>query len=265
MKIFVYDRTFDGLLSAVFDAYSLKSFPDALLSESDSFPLFYDDSHVVVTEQEKFVRVWNCLEKKLSDSALRCLTQSWLSELPEVGMLIFRYICKTINTSHSIETNFSDSDVLALARIWKKVNWERIRLMQFVRFQKTADGTFFAVVEPEFNALPIAVQHFKDRFADQKWLIYDLRRDYGFYYNLRELTEFTFEEKDNSQTPHLVHAMLDGKLLDENELLFQRLWQTYFKATCIQERLNPKKHRQDMPVRYWKYLTEKQTFRISTK
>ncbi|WP_240054607.1 DUF4130 domain-containing protein, partial [Bacteroides uniformis] len=23
-------------------------------------------------------------------------------------------------------------------------------------------------------------------------------------------------------------------------------------------RLNPRKHKQDMPVRYWKYLTEKQ-------
>ncbi|WP_302587710.1 DUF4130 domain-containing protein, partial [Paraprevotella clara] len=32
----------------------------------------------------------------------------------------------------------------------------------------------------------------------------------------------------------------------------------YFKAICIKERLNPRKHRKDMPVRYWKYLTEKQ-------
>ncbi|MCQ4902025.1 DUF4130 domain-containing protein, partial [Phocaeicola vulgatus] len=26
----------------------------------------------------------------------------------------------------------------------------------------------------------------------------------------------------------------------------------------IKERWNPRKHRQDKPVRYWKYLTEKQ-------
>ncbi|MBV3583540.1 DUF4130 domain-containing protein, partial [Phocaeicola dorei] len=32
----------------------------------------------------------------------------------------------------------------------------------------------------------------------------------------------------------------------------------YFKSICIKERWNPQKHRQDMPVRYWKYLTEKQ-------
>ena len=49
--------------------------------------------------------------------------------------------------------------------MWKRVDWERIRLLQFVRFQKAADGTFFAAVEPEKNALPLVTGHFKDRFA----------------------------------------------------------------------------------------------------
>jgi len=39
---------------------------------------------------------------------------------------------------------------------------------------------------------------------------------------------------------------------------YQEMWRPYFKAICIKERLNPRKHRKDMPVRYWKYLTEKQ-------
>ena len=54
----------------------------------------------------------------------------------------------------------------------------------------------------------------------------------------------------------------DGKLSeemrDEDERWYQDLWRTYFKAICIRERMNPRKHRQDLPVRYWKYLTEKQ-------
>ena len=45
---------------------------------------------------------------------------------------------------------------------------------------------------------------------------------------------------------------------DEDEMWYQEMWRTYFKAICIKERLNPRKHRKDMPVRYWKYLTEKQ-------
>ena len=103
MNIYIYDKTFDGLLTAVFDAYFRKTFPDELLSEGDALPLFYDELHTVVTDEEKAARVWRGLQKKVSSSALGCLTQSWLSELPEVGMLIFRYIRKAIETSTNLE------------------------------------------------------------------------------------------------------------------------------------------------------------------
>ena len=43
----------------------------------------------------------------------------------------------------------------------------------------------------------------------------------------------------------------------EDEQLFQQLWRTYFKTIAIKERINPKLHRQNLPVRFWKYLTEK--------
>ena len=238
MKFFVYDKSFDGLLTAVFDAYFRKTFPDDLLSEGDALPLFYDELHTVVTDEEKAGRVWRGLQKKVSVSALGCLTQSWLSELPEVGMLIFRYIRKAIDSPRSIETNFGDPDVLRLAQIWKKVDGERVHLMQFVRFQKAADGTFFAAFEPQYNAL------------------YDMKRRYGFYYDLQEVTTISFD--DDSRESHLITGMLDESLMDKDEKLFQQLWKTYFKAICIKERMNPRKHRQDMPVRYWRYLTEKQ-------
>ena len=225
MNVYIYDKTFDGLLTAVFDAYFRKTFPDALLSEGDALPLFCDELHTVVTDEEKAGRVWRGLQKKVSSSALGCLTQSWLSELPEIG-------------------------------IWKKVDGERVHLMQFVRFQKAADGTFFAAFEPQYNALPLTVHHFKDRFADQKWIIYDMKRRYGFYYDLQKVTTISFD--DDSRESHLITGMLDESLMDKDEKLFQQLWKTYFKAICIKERMNPRKHRQDMPVRYWKYLTEKQ-------
>lgn len=73
---------------------------------------------------------------------------------------------------------------------------ERLRVIQFLRFQKAADGTFFAAVKPVYNVLPLTLPHLKDRFADQRWLLYDLKREYGYYYDLKEATEVRFEEKD---------------------------------------------------------------------
>ena len=256
MTIFIFDNTFEGLLTSVFEAYSRGTFPDALLPEGEPLPLFHEEVFTVITEEEKAKRVWRGLQKKLSSGALSCLAQCWLAEEAETPMLLFRYIRKAIDAPRSIETNFADPDVLEFSRMWKRVDWERLRMLQFIRFQKAADGTFFAAVEPEKNALPLAIDHFKDRFADQPWLIYDIKRAYGFYYDLKEVRQVTFEE--GSREGHLVMGMLDESLMDKDEKLFQQLWKTYFKAICIKERLNPRKHKQDMPVRYWKHMTEKQ-------
>lgn len=256
MTIFIFDNTFEGLLTSVFEAYFRRTFPDALLPEGEPLPLFHEEVFTVITEEEKAKRVWRGLQKKLSSGALSCLAQCWLAEEAETPMLLFRYIRKAIDAPRSIETNFADPDVLEFSRMWKRVDWERLRMLQFIRFQKAADGTFFAAVEPEKNALPLAINHFKDRFADQPWLIYDIKRAYGFYYDLKEVRQVTFEE--GSREGHLVTGMLDESLMDKDEKLFQQLWKTYFKAICIKERLNPRKHKQDMPVRYWKHMTEKQ-------
>ena len=129
-------------------------------------------------------------------------------------------------------------------------------MKQFIRFQKAKDGTYLGVVSPDHNVLPIITDHFQDRFNDQPWLIYDAKRHYGFYYDGKATIRVTFE--DESAVPFdLSNGKLDAELLSENDQLFQYLWRTYFKAICIKERMNPRKQLQDMPRRYWRYMTEK--------
>ena len=129
-----------------------------------------------------------------------------------------------------------------------------MRVLQFMRIQKTADQVYFGIMEPLYNVYPLTIYHFRDRFADQPWIIYDARRRYGYYYDLKEVNEITFED---SRAAFLRHGKLEDELLDKNEKLFQEGWKSYFHSVCIQSRLNPVKHKKDMPVRFWKYLTEK--------
>ncbi|KIO43607.1 MULTISPECIES: TIGR03915 family putative DNA repair protein [Sanguibacteroides] len=255
MVIYIYDKTFEGLLTAVFDAYSRRSFPDMLKGEGEPLPLFYDETYAVVTDEKRSNRVWNALQKKLSAPALSTLVMNWLSELPEIDLLLFRYIHKAIDAPTSIELNFSDPDVLEITKNAKKVNNERLRVVQFLRFQKAADGTFFAALKPLYNVLSLTLKHLQDRFSDQKWLIYDLKREYGYYYDLTTVTEVRFDTKEN----HLLTGILDENLMDRDEKLFQRLWKEYFKSITIKERLNPKLHRRNLPARFWRYLPEKQS------
>jgi probable DNA metabolism protein len=150
--------------------------------------------------------------------------------------------------------NFADDDVLALAKIFKKVQRETTHIKQFVRFQKTSDEMFFAVVEPLYNVLPLCSSFFENRYADQRWILYDSKRNYGLYYDLEKTEVIHFE---HFNLP-LQTGLLAVEQLDEYEAAFQKLWKDYLKAVTIQERKNLRLQQQFMPKRFWMYLIEKQ-------
>jgi len=252
MFYFLYDQTFDGLLTCVFDAFNRREFPKKIVGEDVQLPLF-TESFRVITDEDKADRVLKALRKKISKSALNMLFIDFLSELEGIEMFLFRYIQKALNSDVSIEMNFADPDVLELSKIYKKVTREEERMRQFVRFQKTTDGVFFAVMDPVYNVLPLSARFFQDRFADQPWIIYDVRRKYGLHYDLKTVETVQFEHLDVS----VETGKLTSEKLDDYELAFQDLWKDYLKAITIQERRNLKLQRQFMPKRFWKYLTEK--------
>lgn len=253
MIVFFYDKSFEGLLTCLFEAYRLKQYPSQLLAVGDVAPLFCESSYTIVTDKEKASRVWKKLQTKLSKRAINLIVYGWLSEQTDSDKLLFDVIKKWVDSTSNIEANFADNDILNLYQLAKKVSRERHHLVQFVRFQKTVDDIYFAVINPIYNALPLVINHFKYRFADQQWIIYDITRHYGFYYNLHKVEEITLDINS-----YLTDGKLNKDALADNEELFQTLWQKYFKALTIKERLNLKLQKQYMPKRFWKYLIEKQ-------
>ena len=256
MTVYTFDGTMDGLLTAVFDAFSLKDQPEELLAEGDALPLFCDHTYQVSTDEEKARRVWAGLEKKLSREAMKLISVSWLSELRELNNPLFSYICKVFRQG-DISRNFADQDVLSVTNIARRVLHEQLRMKQFIRFQKAKDGTYLAVIAPDHNVLPIITDHFQDRFNDQPWLIYDAKRHYGYFYDgSNDAIRITFEN-ETALPFDLGNGKLNDDVISSDDQLLQDLWRTSFKAICIKERMNPRKQLNDMPRRYWKYMTEK--------
>lgn len=253
MTVFRYDKSFEGLLTALFDAYARRTFPDALLAEGDPGPLFVTCEHLVTTDGAKAERVWKALCDKLPREVVNMLASAWLSDEEGIDMSLMRYMRRVIDSRGDVATDFSDRDILRVKQTAQKVSRERLALVQFTRLQKGGDDTYFAPVSPRYNVLPLAVSYFRDRFGDQKWLIYDIRRRYGFYYDLERVEEVTMEDDS-----HLLGGQLDDELLARDERLFQDLWRAYFKSTTIRERINPRAQRQHMPRRFWHLLTEMQ-------
>ena len=109
------------------------------------------------------------------------------------------------------------------------------------------DEIYAAIIEPDFNVLPLIAKHFKNRYADQQFVIYDRSRSYGIFYDLNTVQ---FIELD------LDDAVLKEALHDE-EMHYDEMWQDYFISTGIKSRINKKLHLRHVPKRYWKYLNEK--------
>ncbi|GEO06720.1 DNA metabolism protein [Adhaeribacter aerolatus] len=253
MLIYLYDGTFEGLLTVIFEIYERKAAPAQIVCRKAELPGLFTQTIPVITDEAKADRVWIGLGKKISAAARSQLYKAFLSEQPQTAMLIYQYAQLTFASAVSIEDNFAADCVRELAQINKQVFRESHRMEAFIRFQKTADDLFYATIVPDFNVLPLISEHFRKRYADQRWLIYDTARHYGLYYDLEKVSQINLDKEIADRSGNL-----PANILEEQEHLYQKLWQTYFHHVNIPERKNRKLHLRHMPLRYWKYLTEKQ-------
>lgn len=254
METYVFDGSFEGLLTAVFEFYERKPTSVRLVSKRDFQPTLIGEFLDIHSDQTKARRVFDGLEKKAGTDFNLFFYTAFLSENAKTYQDLFdlgRYI---FDNPQGAERNFGHPAVNAVAQMQRSVNRERHRMKAFVRFQETAEGIFYAAIEPDFNVLPLISEFFKNRYADQRWMIYDIRRNYGLYYGLTHVTEVVLEQLPETGGQS---ASLERNLLAEREDLYGLLWSDYFKSTNIEARKNVKLHIRHVPRRYWKYLTEK--------
>lgn len=257
MNIVLYDGSFEGLLTAVFEIYEFKiAAPEIYKNDSASGSLF-GNTRTVQTNLEKSGRVQKKLADKLSQQGFIQFYKTFLSELKGIENVMLRYIQYVLSSKLAVENDFGNADVLTIRQTSKKVDREKHRMEAFVRFQLTKDQLYYSIIQPDYNVLPLISNHFEKRYADQRWLIYDALRKYGLYYdgNKIEMVEMNFSI-DTANTQQV------KALYDDSEELYQKLWQQYFTSVNIVARKNMKLHIQHMPKRYWRHLVEKQQPKI---
>ncbi|UJH67442.1 TIGR03915 family putative DNA repair protein [Allomuricauda sp. SCSIO 65647] len=250
-KTLIYDGSFNGFLTAVFIAFDERINVADIQKNDKGQNVLFSETETIFTNVEKAKRVWNGIRNK-NYNAITNIYFAFLSEEDGVELLLYTYIQKLMATHKGRSVDYSDGVTLRISQLSRSVGREKHRMEAFVRFQLTKDNIYFANIEPDFDVLPLISKHFRNRYADQQWLIYDVKRRYGIYYDLQgveivslDLNEIHFNRNRKS------------KVFAEGEYDYQELWNNYFKSTHIKSRINRKLHRQHVPKRYWKYLSEK--------
>jgi probable DNA metabolism protein len=250
---YIYDGSFNGFLTAVFDVYKNKEQPNAIL-RFDATNLHFSAIYEIITDIEKAERVWNGIIKTGGEETGKQIYYTFLSCEKDMEILLLQYIRHLFETKQSVMYDLANPVVLKVHKLSRKVGREAHRVLMFLRFEQAVDGTYFAPFAPKYDIISLTLQHFKARFNSQQWLIYDTIRDYGFYYNTKTIEQVVVKK------PGFVRqtGKLSKNAKNSEDEKWQKLWQRYFKTMAIAERKNLELQRNFMPKKFWKYLTEKQ-------
>ncbi len=239
---YIYDSTFDGLMTAVFEIYAAKD-SDALISSSNEINYSLYESAHIVTDTEKSNRVQtglNCLGRDLSAR----LYTAWLSHTDNVDDLILSVIRIGFSSGKNPMPQRHYDVVCKVDALASKVGGVAHRMLQFVRFIKLSEDLYAADIEPEYDVLALIGDHFHSRFPQNRFIIRDIPR-------LQAIVS----------TPdgwHITSLPSDNPPLPKNGT-FERLWRTYFKTIANVGRINLKLQQQFVPLKFRKNLTEFQS------
>jgi probable DNA metabolism protein len=136
----------------------------------------------------------------------------------------------------------TDDVVSALVNAVKHLDKESHLLKGFIRFSVFSNA-LVAAIEPKNYVLPFLARHFRERYPEERFLIYDKTHRMGLAYQPYKTVIIPIEEL---QLPEA----------DEDEQAFRALWRLFYHTIEIKERHNPCCRMSLMPKRYWDNMTE---------
>ena len=245
-KVYVYDGSYQGLLTALYWSFKLKEIPIKIISESKFKDDLFYQKRKIKTDNEKAEFLSEQIKKHISKKALHNVFRAYLSETKKIELYIFRYLFTGFKVGKSIDEFLTKDYVLKVQEMCQKVGRESHRLKGLIRLQETAEGKYYAAVEPDYRVLILLASHFKNRFSTMDWIIHDLKREEAIIFSAAD-QEWLLIDLEKDFMPKF----------SKKEQEIQNLWRSFFTAVSIQNRKNPKIQQQFMPKKYWKHLIEK--------
>ncbi|NTV90856.1 MAG: DNA metabolism protein, partial [Clostridiales bacterium] len=192
MLVFIYDGSFEGLLTAIYEAYYTGPHPDRIIESANMQFNLLDEFRNIQTDLVKSGKVYRSIREKISEEALEHVYHVYLSEDEDSGTMIYNYLKLGWKLGGKVDLNLADDRVLKVHELSRRVEHEGQRLLGFVRFSQVEGGIYYASISPDYNVVELLAPHFAERLAIQPWIIHDVKRGTAALYNTRDwiVTDF---------------------------------------------------------------------------
>ena len=242
MVDYLYDGTFEGLLTCIYHHYYTEK-ASGIFRKEEYQSTMLGGYQEVETEEEKTITVYEAIEKKISSEDLKRVYKVFMSSVANKETKILNYVRLGFVKGSCVSMLHGDPIVYEVQQAERKVNGEVHRLKGLIRFSELGNKVLYSPIEPDHDLIEFLADHFCDRFENEPFIIHDVKRSKALiaYQGSWYISRFTKDELSP---------------LSEEEKEYRRLWKSYFENMAIRERINPRCQKNLMPVRYWKHLTE---------
>jgi probable DNA metabolism protein len=117
------------------------------------------------------------------------------------------------------------------------VSKKKSQMEAFMKFNVSIDGVHYSIAEPSYNLLPLVSKHFRSNFGDRQWIIYDIKRNYGLYYDLHTIQLITLDSKEIYANKESLNGSFQTKPIEAIAL-----WNTYFAKNSMKSLISNKLH-----------------------
>lgn len=239
--ILLYDGTFEGFLSLVYEVYYEKLHVNTIVKKLPE-TLLFERFHEVFSDEAKARKVLDAIIKHFTKEQQRTLFNIFLCDTSEHEMALLEYIRIGFKNRNVLQ-NINNPNLFYIQTLEKELLSLVHKMYGFTRFEELDNGTLYAKIETKFNIVPFLGDHFCKRLGNIPFIIHDVKRSLAFVKNdeMREIRSI---------------AAFDAPTVSSEEEKFKALWKSFFKAAAVQERLNPKLQKSWVPLLYRTYMYE---------
>ncbi len=123
-KVFIYDHSFNGFLSAVFKAFEENTNVSDIQSSRNIQTGLFNETVSVGTNIEHAKRVWYSVQKK-NYSAIKTIYFAFLSESHGIELLLYNYIRKIVLNSNNTDSYCNEESIAKINQLAALVGREK--------------------------------------------------------------------------------------------------------------------------------------------
>ena len=241
MNIYLTDGTEEGFFTAAFFACTDAN---CIVTSARTVQLSLDANILeVASDAEKSARVRRKLTS-LDNGAVRDIRLLLRRGSKQKEMVALRYLRLIVQKGGAVRGMLALPEVHEAREEMRKVTLEAHRFKGFIRFMEGENGIWYAPFAPDNDILELILPHFLARFGTQSFILHDTVRRRAA---LCRGGACTIAQTEESVTVPL----------SPDEQFFRSLWQEYYRSVDISMRPHARQMKNYMPVRYWKFLPEK--------